>query len=64
MIRTERKIFDKMTNSSESGSELFVKAIYENTKRPPRCKICGATKILFIDGTFVCDACEVGGIRP
>jgi len=30
----------------------------------PRCKICGAKKILFIDGSWVCDSCEVGGINP
>ena len=29
-----------------------------------KCKICGAKKILFIDGSLVCDACEVGGINP
>jgi hypothetical protein len=29
-----------------------------------RCKFCGAEKILFIDGSFVCDSCEVGGIHP
>ena len=29
----------------------------------PRCKICGAKKIIFIDGSWVCDACEVGGIN-
>jgi rubredoxin len=28
-----------------------------------KCKICGADKILFIDGSWVCDACEVGGIK-
>jgi len=42
---------------------LFIKAIYDNTKRPPRCEICGAIKILFVDGSWVCDSCEVGGIK-
>jgi hypothetical protein len=27
-----------------------------------KCKICGAEKIIYIDGSWVCDACEVGGI--
>ena len=26
---------------SESGSEVFVKSIYENTKRPPKIKLYG-----------------------
>ena len=30
----------------------------------PRCKICGEKKIIYIDGSWVCDACEVGGISP
>ena len=29
-----------------------------------RCKICGKKKIVFIDGTYVCDDCEIGGINP
>lgn len=28
-----------------------------------QCKICGAKKIVYIDGSLVCDACEVGGIK-
>lgn len=27
-----------------------------------KCKICGAKKIVYIDGSLVCDACEVGGL--
>jgi len=29
-----------------------------------RCRICGEKKTVFIDGTYVCDSCEVGGIVP
>lgn len=29
-----------------------------------KCRICGTTKIFFIDGSLVCDACEVGGTTP
>lgn len=34
-----------------------------SNRKIPRCKICGATKILFIDGSWVCDSCEVGGVK-
>lgn len=28
-----------------------------------KCKMCGADKIIYIDGSWVCDTCEVGGIH-
>jgi hypothetical protein len=29
-----------------------------------KCKLCGAEKIIYVDGSWVCDVCEVGGINP
>ena len=56
------KITESIYDARVEDAEAIIRVCVESDNM--RCKLCGATKILFIDGSWVCDACMVGGINP